>query len=229
VFGSRVVSLLRKYADQVEPAGEPESECRFQNRERSIARPTRQGVPGLTYFFGVFLGPFCDWRRTSPAKLRVTLLPECIALPASLFTRFDPFAVSFFLCFKHKQPKLFYLSLLSNMVILNADDGKIITTLPIGIGTDGAPFNPSTLEAFSSLGLDGTLTIVKENSPSDFVVEQTLPTMNGARTSGLDIKTNHVILIAAEFNPPTLQAQPGGRPGRGQIVADSFSILVVGK
>src|SRR5579863_450101 len=117
----------------------------------------------------------------------------------------------------------------ANMVILNADDGKIITTLPIGMGTDGASFNPNTMEAFSSQGVDGTLTIVKENSPTSFVVEQTLPTMNGARTSALDVKTNHIILIAAEFGPPTPPAQPGGRPGRGQIVPDSFSILVVGK
>lgn len=116
----------------------------------------------------------------------------------------------------------------TNMVILNADDGKIITTLPIGGLSDGALFNPNTMEAFSSQG-DGTLTIVKENSPTSFVVEQTLPTMMGARTSTLDTKTNRIILIAAEFGPPTPPAQPGGRAGRGQIIADSFSILVVGK
>jgi DNA-binding beta-propeller fold protein YncE len=116
----------------------------------------------------------------------------------------------------------------TNMVILSADDGKIITTLPIGGLSDGALFNPNTMEAFSSQG-DGTLTIVKENSPTSFVVEQTLPTMMGARTSTLDIKTNRIILIAAEFGPPAPPAQPGGRAGRGQIIPDSFSILVVGK
>jgi hypothetical protein len=116
----------------------------------------------------------------------------------------------------------------TNMVILNSDDGKIITTLPIGSLSDGALFNPNTMEAFSSQG-DGTLTIVKENSPTSFVVEQTLPTMMGARTSTLDTKTNRIILIAAEFGPPTPPAQPGGRAGRGQIIPDSFSILVVGK
>jgi DNA-binding beta-propeller fold protein YncE len=50
-------------------------------------------------------------------------------------------------------------------VVLNADDGKILTTLPIGRGTDGGGFNPNTMEAFSSQG-DGTLTIIKENSPT---------------------------------------------------------------
>ena len=114
------------------------------------------------------------------------------------------------------------------MVILNAEDGKIITTLPIGTGSDGALFNPATMEAFSSQG-DGTLTIIKESSPTSFAVEQTLQTMTGARTSTLDSKTGHIILIGAEFGPPTAPAQPGGRGGRGPLLPGSFSILVVGK
>jgi YVTN family beta-propeller protein len=113
------------------------------------------------------------------------------------------------------------------MVILNAADGKILETLPIGSGTDGAVFNPKTMEAFSSQG-DGTLTIVKENSPGSFAVEQTLPTMSRAKTLTLDSKTNRIYLIAAEFTPPPPPA-PGERPGRGQMVPGSFSILVVGK
>jgi hypothetical protein len=53
--------------------------------------------------------------------------------------------------------------------------------------------------------------------------------MVGARTSTLDSKTGHVILIAPEFGPPTAPAQPGGRGGRGPVVPGSFSIMVVGK
>jgi DNA-binding beta-propeller fold protein YncE len=113
------------------------------------------------------------------------------------------------------------------MVILNAKDGKIIDTLPIGGGTDGAVFNPKTMEAFSSQG-DGTLTIVKENSPTSFVVEQTLQTLPRAKTLTLDRKTNRLLLITAEFTPPPA-TPPGGRPARGQMVPDTFSILVVGK
>jgi hypothetical protein len=114
------------------------------------------------------------------------------------------------------------------MVILNAANGDIITSLPIGQGTDGAGFNPGTMEAFSSQG-DGTLTIVKENSPTSFAVEQTLPTIAGGKTMTLDGKTGHVLIIGAEYTPPTPPAQPGGRAGRGQMVPDSFSIVVVGK
>jgi len=116
----------------------------------------------------------------------------------------------------------------ATMVILNAGDGKIITTLPIGTGTDGAIFNPKTMEAFSSQG-DGTLTVIKENSPTSFMVEQTVQTMASAKTLTLDGKTNRILLIAAEFTPPPTPAPAGGRGGRGQMVPDSFSVLVVGK
>jgi DNA-binding beta-propeller fold protein YncE len=114
------------------------------------------------------------------------------------------------------------------MVILNSDNGKILATLPIGQGADGAVFNPHTMEAFSSQG-DGTLTVVKENSPTSFVVEQNVPTKRSAKTLTLDSKTNQILLIAAEFTPPPTPPPAGGRGGRGQMVPDSFSILVVGK
>ena len=115
-----------------------------------------------------------------------------------------------------------------NMVVLNADDGKILATLPIGRGTDGAVFNPATMEAFSS-NVDGTLTIVKENSPTDFVVEQTLQTMPSAKTLTLDSKTNRVLLMGAEFPPAPPRPAQGGQGNPNPMVPDSFSILVVGK
>jgi DNA-binding beta-propeller fold protein YncE len=113
------------------------------------------------------------------------------------------------------------------MVILNAADGKILAALPIGSGVDGAVFNPHTMEAFSSQG-DGTLTVIKENSPASFVVEQTVQTMQHARTSTLDSATDHILLIAADFTAPP-PSPAGKRPGRGQIMPGSFSILTVGK
>jgi hypothetical protein len=130
------------------------------------------------------------------------------------------------------------------MVILNAADGKILDTLPIGQGTDGAAFNPNTMEAFSSQG-DGTLTIVKENSPTSFVVEQTVTTMTGAKTMTLDSKTNRIFLMSTEYTPPAspttppAPAAPNGAPGgrggfgrgggRGTPVPGSFTIIEVGK
>jgi DNA-binding beta-propeller fold protein YncE len=110
----------------------------------------------------------------------------------------------------------------ANMAMVNAEDGKIIATLPIGKGVDGAGFNPHTMEAFSSQG-DGTLTVIKENSPTSFEVEQNLQTSPGARTMTVDTKTNQIFSITGEFAP----APPGQR--RGQMKPDSFSIIVVGK
>jgi DNA-binding beta-propeller fold protein YncE len=113
------------------------------------------------------------------------------------------------------------------VVVLNADDGKIITSLPIGNGVDGAAFNPNTMEAFSSQR-DGTLTVIKENSPSNFEVEQNVQTKPGAKTCTLDTKTNQIVLITAESAPAT--SPDGGKGGRGgRFLPDSFTILVVGK
>jgi DNA-binding beta-propeller fold protein YncE len=113
-------------------------------------------------------------------------------------------------------------------VIMNAQDGKIIATLPIGAGVDGAGFNAKTKEAFSSQG-DGTLTVIKENGPTTFEVEQNVKTMPTAKTMTIDSKTNHVLLIGAEFGAATPPATPGGRAGRGPLVPGSFTILEVGK
>jgi hypothetical protein len=116
------------------------------------------------------------------------------------------------------------------VVIVNARNGNIITTLPTGMGVDTVAFNPATMEAISA-EYAGTMTFIKESSPTSFAVEQTLQTMAGAKTLALDTKTNHLFTMAAEFGPPAPDAQPGpaGRPARGPMVAGSFSILTVGR
>jgi DNA-binding beta-propeller fold protein YncE len=114
------------------------------------------------------------------------------------------------------------------MVMLNAADGKFIASVPVAGGSDGAVFNPATMEAFSSAG-NATLTIIKENSPTSFVQEQVVQTMSGGKTLTLDRTTDHILVIAAETAPPPTPPPAGGRGGRGQMVPGSFSILVVGK
>jgi hypothetical protein len=119
------------------------------------------------------------------------------------------------------------------MAMLNSDTGKILAVLPIGAGVDGATFNPATKEAFSSQG-DGTLTVIKELSPTSFAVEQTVQTQVGAKTLTLDAKTNRILLIAAEYGPPPAAPAPApgappARPRRGPMLPGSFSILAVGK
>ncbi len=125
-------------------------------------------------------------------------------------------------------------------VVVNADDGKVLTTLPIGNGTDGGGFNPNTMEAFSSQR-DGTLTIIKESSPTSFAVEQTVTTKSGCKTSSLDSKNNVIVTIcterlpqAAGTPPPTppptnAPAGPGGRPrGGNRGGPGNLDVLFVG-
>ena len=112
------------------------------------------------------------------------------------------------------------------MVIMTTE-GKILAALPIGAGVDGAVFNPATMETFSSQG-DGTLTVIKEKSPTSFEVVQTVQTKVGGKTLTLDAKTNQIYVIAAEYSPPPTPPPAGGRAGRGTMIPDSFSILVIG-
>ena len=116
------------------------------------------------------------------------------------------------------------------VVVVNADKGDIITTLPTGTGVDTVAFNAATMEAISAEN-GGTMTFIKENSLTDFTVEQTLQTMVGAKTLALDTKTSHLLTMAAEFGAPAPDAKPGpaGRPARGPMIPDSFSILMIGK
>jgi DNA-binding beta-propeller fold protein YncE len=124
-------------------------------------------------------------------------------------------------------------------VVVSADDGKVLATLPLGNGTDGGGFNPSTMEAWSSQR-DGTLTIIKESSPTSFAVEQTVQTKTGCKTSSLDIKNNRIVLICTERLPQAVSAAsalapatnaPAGqsRGGGGRGGPGNLDILWVGR
>jgi hypothetical protein len=109
-------------------------------------------------------------------------------------------------------------------VVLSAVDGKIITTLPLAGGSDGAVFNPRTGEAFSSHG-NGTLSVIKEDSPTKFSVEEAVKTKAGAKTCTLDEKLDHVIVIALE--PAAGGGGGGGRQGRGG--PQTLNVIFIGR
>jgi len=112
------------------------------------------------------------------------------------------------------------------MTMLNTETGKVVTSIPIGAGTDGCAFDDATELAFASCG-DGTTTIAKEESPEKLTVVQTLKTERGARTMAIDPKTHRIYLPTAQFQPPP-SPSPGASPARPTIVPNTLKLLVYG-
>src|SRR6266481_3829593 len=129
------------------------------------------------------------------------------------------------LAIDRKHRRLFSVCSNKLMVVVNADSGAVITTLPIGQGTDAAGFDPETGFAFSSNG-EGTLTVVHEDSADKFSVVDTVPTQVRARTMALDTKSHNVFLVTAEFGTPPAATAQQPRP-RAPMVPGSFTLLAL--
>lgn len=108
------------------------------------------------------------------------------------------------------------------MVILDASNGKVITSLPIGSGSDGAAFDPGPKRAYSSNG-EGTLTVVQEVSPDKFTVLENVTTQPGARTITVDKKTHHIFLSAAEYE--AVNPSAGNTNRRPPVKPGTFVVL----
>ncbi len=103
------------------------------------------------------------------------------------------------------------------LIVMSADDGKVIADLPIGAGVDATRFDG---DAFASCR-DGTLAVARETAPVKFQIVQTVSTPRGARTLDVDPTTHTLYLPTAEFGPPAEgQTRPSVKPG-------SFMIVVV--
>jgi YVTN family beta-propeller protein len=112
------------------------------------------------------------------------------------------------------------------MVIVNADSGKVVTTLPIGEGVDANAFDAETKLIFSSQG-DGTLTIVKEEPGDKFSIQQNAATQRGARTMALNPKNHDIYLVTSEFDETS--DVDGKQRLRRTIKPNTFALLVMGE
>lgn len=113
------------------------------------------------------------------------------------------------------------------MAVVDADNGRVIATPPIGEGVDANGFDPDTGLAFASCG-EGVLTVVKEESPNKFTVVENVQTQPGARTMALDEKTHNVVVVTAKFGPPPAPTADNPHPRR-TILPDTFVVLVYGR
>ncbi|MEP6465385.1 MAG: YncE family protein [Parafilimonas sp.] len=106
------------------------------------------------------------------------------------------------------------------LIVMDADNGKVVAKVPIGDGCDGTAFDPSIQTIYSSNG-EGTLTIIKEESKDKFTVVKNLPTKRGARTLSVDVNTHYVYSPTADFGNAT------GANQRPPMIPGSFEVLVV--
>ena len=126
-----------------------------------------------------------------------------------------------------KNHRLFSVCSNKLMIVLSTDDGKIVASLPIGAGVDACAFDPETGLAFSSNG-EGTMTVVREESASQFTVIETVPTQRGARTMTLDLLTHAVFLTTADFGPAPQPSPERPRP-RPSVLPNTFVVLQLQK
>ncbi|HEV2961463.1 MAG TPA: YncE family protein [Candidatus Angelobacter sp.] len=112
------------------------------------------------------------------------------------------------------------------LAVVNADTGKVVTTLPIGEGVDATAFDPGTKLVFSSNGRDGTLTVIQEESADKFSVVQNAETQKNARTMAVNPNNHEVYLVTAE-----IEQSPGsaGQPPRRRMKGGSFAVLIMEK
>ncbi len=106
--------------------------------------------------------------------------------------------------------------------------GKTITTLPIGMGVDGAGYDPATGDLFAT-NADGTLTVIHQDSADKYHVVGNVMTPMGSRNMGLDPTTHRIYVAGATFAPPPAPAAgaPQGRGGRATVVPGTFKLLVI--
>jgi DNA-binding beta-propeller fold protein YncE len=107
------------------------------------------------------------------------------------------------------------------MAISDYQAGRVVATVPIGSGVDGAGYDAASGDAFAS-NADGTLTVIHQDTPDQYRVAETVQTPQGSRNMGLDPANHRVFLVSAKFGP----APAGGR-GRAPVLPGSFTLLVV--
>ena len=107
------------------------------------------------------------------------------------------------------------------LAVSDYQNGRLVTTLPIGMGVDGAGYDPASRDVFAS-NADGSLTVIHQDSADEYHVAGSVATPIASRNMGLDPTTHRVFLVSAMFGPP-----PASGRGRGLVVSGSFTLHVI--
>ena len=108
------------------------------------------------------------------------------------------------------------------MAVSDYQAGKVMATLPIGSGVDGAGYDSASGDAFAS-NADGTLTVIHQDAPDRYHVAETVQTPQGSRNMGLNQSNHRVYVVSAKFGP----VPQGAR--RGPVLPGTFALMVIEK
>jgi DNA-binding beta-propeller fold protein YncE len=108
------------------------------------------------------------------------------------------------------------------MAISDYTAGKVITTVPIGAGVDGAGYDPVKQDLFAS-NADGTLTVIHQDNADQYRVTQNLETPVGSRNMGLNPVNHRVYVASAKFG-----TVPEGSKAKKPVLPGSFTLLQIG-
>ncbi|MBS0580842.1 MAG: YncE family protein [Proteobacteria bacterium] len=112
------------------------------------------------------------------------------------------------------------------LVVVDADSGALVAKLPIGRGTDAAAFDPQRQLIFSSNGIDGTVSVIRQESPQRYTVLADISTAITGRTMSIDPASGRLFVAAAAIDPAApVPPRPDGRPGRPQPLPASLKVL----
>lgn len=124
-----------------------------------------------------------------------------------------------------RRERLFSVCANQRMMVVDAVSGRHVAELPIGGRPDTAAFDPALKLAFSSNGANGTLTVVHEDDPDHYSVEQNVQTLEGARTMALDARDHRVYLVSSKLGPAEAATADHPHP-RPSVIPDTFEVLV---
>jgi DNA-binding beta-propeller fold protein YncE len=114
------------------------------------------------------------------------------------------------------------------LAVMNAGSGELVTSLPIGPGTDAVAYDPGRgLIYTANGGAQGTLTIIRQDVTDTYNLIQNLPTRRRARTLAINTENGQVYLVTDYVGVDL--SQPGGIGSlKARPVEGSFQVLVIG-
>jgi hypothetical protein len=213
-FDAQTVASLLPRKPEGNPAA-PETGAAAGSANDSEPATESASGPSASIAAKQFAPPFTlDWTSRDPQVRSISLEGECTT-PKSL-------------AIDTAHARLFAVCNNMKLFVLNADNGQLIATLPIGPGVDSIGYDPNRSLIYSANGgADGTLTVISQSITDSYAVIQTLPTRQRARTLAINPDTGEVYLVT-DLLGVNLAQTAGAGTVQTNPVNGSFQVLVVG-